>query len=203
MLDETELVAQSASGNEKAFEELVKLYEKRIYTMALRMTGNSEDAYDISQEVFIRVYKALPGFKGDSKFSTWIYRIVSNLCIDFNRKSTKIRQISLERDDGDESFEISLPDSRYDPARELERVEIGRALEKAIEELSTEHREIFILREMNGLSYTEIAEVKLIEEGTVKSRLYRAREKLREALLASGNISGYLSSNPGKGGERI
>ena len=101
--------------------------------MALRMTGSAEDAYDISQEAFIRVYRSLNGFKGEAKFSTWIYRIVSNLCIDFNRRARKIRQIPLQRtDDNDENFELPLPDERYDPEKELERAEITRAIENAL-----------------------------------------------------------------------
>lgn len=203
MRDETELVMLAAKGDEQAFEQLVKLYEKRVYTMALRLIGNAEDAYDISQEAFIRVYRSLSGFKGEAKFSTWVYRIVSNLCIDFNRRSKRIREVPIERSgDDDENFEISLPDDRYDPERELERVEITRAIETALGSLSQEHKEIFILRELNGLSYTEIAEIMLLEEGTVKSRLFRAREKLRAALVAGGNIAGFLSSNMGKGGEK-
>mgnify|MGYP000868143956 CR=1 FL=1 len=202
MRDEAKLVQLAAKGDEQAFEQLVKLYEKRVYTMALRLVGNPDDAYDVAQEAFIRVYRSLKGFKGEAKFSTWIYRIVSNLCIDLNRRSRRIRQVPLEQSDDDESFEISIPDERYDPVREFDRSEISLAIEKALSTLSYEHREIFILRELNGLSYAEIADIMLIEEGTVKSRLFRAREKLRSALLESGNITDFLSSNPVKGGDK-
>jgi len=202
MRDEAKLVQLAAKGDEQAFEQLVKLYEKRVYTMALRLVGNPDDAYDVAQEAFIRVYRSLKGFKGEAKFSTWIYRIVSNLCIDLNRRSRRIRQVPLEQSDDDESFEISIPDERYDPVREFDRSEISLAIEKALSTLSYEHREIFILRELNGLSYAEIADIMLIEEGTVKSRLFRAREKLRSALLESGNITDFLSSNPVKGDDK-
>jgi len=202
MRDEAKLVQLAARGDEQAFEQLVKLYEKRVYTMALRLVGNPDDAYDISQEAFIRVYRSLKGFKGEAKFSTWIYRIVSNLCIDFNRRSKRIRQVPLEHTDDEETFEISIPDDRYDPVKEYDRAEISLAIEKALTTLSHEHREIFIMRELNGLSYAEIAEIMLIEEGTVKSRLFRARERLRSALLEGGNIAGFISSNTGKGGDK-
>jgi RNA polymerase sigma factor (sigma-70 family) len=202
MYDENELVRLAAKGDDRAFEKLVELYEKRIYTTALRMTGNPDDAYDISQETFIRVYRSLKGFKGDAKFSTWVYRIVTNLCIDFNRKSKRIKQVPLENNDEEEPFTITISDDRFDPERNLERSEIVRAINKALGSLSDEHKEIFILRELDGLSYAEIAEVKMIEEGTVKSRLFRAREKLREALLGGGNIVGIRSSNMAKGGDQ-
>jgi len=201
MLDETELVRLASGGDEQAFEQLVRQYERRVYTTALRLVGNPDDAYDISQEAFIRVYRSLKGFKGEAKFSTWIYRIVSNLCIDFNRRSKRINQISLEYDDEEEQFEIPVPDDRYDPSKEFDRREIAHAIEEALSCLTHEHREIFILRELNGLSYAEIADIMRIEEGTVKSRLFRAREKLRLALLRGGNIAGFLASNPGKGGD--
>jgi RNA polymerase sigma-70 factor (ECF subfamily) len=202
MRDENELVKLASKGDEQAFEQLVKIYEKRVYTMALRLVGNADDAFDIAQEAFIRVYRSLSGFKGEAKFSTWIYRIVSNLCIDFNRRTKRFRQVPLEYSDEDESFEISIPDDRYDPERELERSEITRAVESALESLTPEHKEIFILRELNGMSYAEIADIMDLEEGTVKSRLFRARDKLRSALIAGGNIAGFLSSNMGKGGDK-
>ncbi|NLM61246.1 MAG: sigma-70 family RNA polymerase sigma factor [Clostridiales bacterium] len=202
MYDENELVRLAAKGDDRAFEKLVALYEKRVYTTALRMTGNQDDAYDISQETFIRVYRSLKGFKGDAKFSTWIYRIVTNLCIDYNRKAKRIKQIPLENNDEEEPFIITISDDRFDPERNLERSEIVRAINRALDTLSEEHREIFILRELDGLSYAEIAEIKMIEEGTVKSRLFRAREKLRAALLSGGNIAGIRSSNMTKGGDQ-
>ncbi|MGI6577487.1 MAG: RNA polymerase sigma factor [Eubacteriales bacterium] len=202
MYDENKLVQLAAKGDDRAFEELVALYEKRVYTMALRMTGNQDDACDISQEAFIRMYRSLKGFKGDAKFSTWVYRIVSNLCIDFNRKAKRIKQVPLESTDEDEPFTITISDDRFDPERNLERSEIVRAINRALDTLSEEHKEIFILRELNGLSYAEIAEVMMIEEGTVKSRLFRAREKMRTALLAGGNIPGIRSSNMTKGGDQ-
>ena len=201
MHDENELVRLAAEDDVSAFEQLVTLYEKRVYTMALRMTGNPDDAFDISQEAFIRVHRSIKGFKGESKFSTWIYRIVSNLCVDFNRKQKRIKQVPLEGTDEDEPFRITITDSRFEPERNLERSEVLSAINRALTTLSDEHREIFILRELNGLSYVEIAETKMIEVGTVKSRLFRAREKLRDALLASGNFPDLQSSNMAKGGD--
>lgn len=197
---EDAIVQRSVKGDREAFEQLVQLYERRVYTMALRMVGSPEDAYDLSQETFLRVYRSIRTFRGEAKFSTWIYKIVSNLCITFLRRKNRIRQIPLEQE-ADGGFEISLPDDRFNPELVLERVEISRTIEQALKTLSEEHRAIFILRELNGLSYAEIGEILSLEEGTVKSRLFRAREKLRVYLIEHGNISGPHSSNTAKGGD--
>ncbi len=201
-MTDSELITNAAGGDDSAFEQLVKIYEKRVYTIAFRMTGNPDDAFDISQEAFLRVYRSIGSFKGDSKFSTWLYRIVSNLCIDYSRKSKKISTVPLVVTRDEDEDEVDIPDTRFDPDKELDRRELARNIEQALSKLSNEHREILLLREIEGLSYEEISEVTALEAGTVKSRIFRARQKLREALIRNGNIPDDFPSKNSKG-ERL
>jgi RNA polymerase sigma-70 factor (ECF subfamily) len=203
MTDEESLVSRAAKGDEAAFETLVLTYQDRVYTYALRMTGNPEDALDISQEAFLRVYRALPKFRGGAKFSTWLYRIVSNLCIDFARrgKNTAVLPLVKENDSGDES-ELDIPDTAGDPEALVEQAELERAVQDALSQLSAEHREIFILREISGMSYDEISDMLSLPVGTVKSRLNRAKESLAKAISTLWNFSGRSPSNFPKGGDR-
>ena len=198
-----ELVKRAADGDDSAFEELVRRYEKRVYNMTLRMTGNAEDALDISQEAFIRVWRSLGKFKGNAKFSTWLFRIVSNLCTDHLRRLSRRREMPLAVSADDEERETEIADGSFAPDAAFEREELRRELDRAIDTLAPEHREIFLMREVYSLSYAEISETLGIEEGTVKSRLHRAREHLRELLIKSGNIPESFASNNRKGrGER-
>jgi len=203
MTDEELLVSRAARGDEAAFESIVLAYQDRVYTYALRMTGNPDDALDISQEAFLRVYRALPKFRGGSKFSTWLYRIVSNLCIDFSRRSknTAVLPLVRENDSGEETA-IDIPDAASNPEAIVEQAELERAVQTGLDRLSAEHREIFILREISGMSYEEIAELLSLPVGTVKSRLNRAKEGLAKAVSTLWNFSGRSPSNPPKGGDR-
>ncbi len=183
------LVRRAKNGEPAAFEELVQLYQNKIYTLCLRMSGNAEDAFDLSQEAFLRVYKALPLFKEQSSFSTWVYSIATNVCIDFARKQKKHKTVPLHITDehGEETLR-EIPDNRYHPEQEYEKTELREAVAAGLDSLSPEHREILILREISGLSYQEIGEVLDLESGTVKSRINRARSQLCE----------FLRNNPGK-----
>lgn len=186
-----DLVTRAQNGDTAAFEQLVCEYEKRVYNLALKMSRNPEDALDLSQDIFIRIYKSLPLFKGDSSFSTWVYSIASNACIDYTRRER--RKSRLEFLPLDEA--IPPPDFRYQPELEYEKTALRESISRALDELSPEHREIIVLRELNGLSYDEIADTLDIEHGTVKSRISRARQKLC-ALL--GNNSAKSSSKKKK-----
>ena len=190
------LVRRAQKGDMDAFEQLVHLYEKKVYTMALRACGHAEDAADISQEVFLRVYRALPQFRGDASFSTWLYRMVSNLCIDHARKQARRFETPLvvTREDGEEHY-ADIPDARYAPEEALERTQMREAVNSALLTLTPDHRSIVVLREINGLSYEEIAQALLLEPGTVKSRLARARAQMRKVLTAHGNLSVSVASN--------
>ena len=195
--NEADLIARAKDGDTQAFEKLVLEHQTKVYNLALRMTGNAEDALDLSQETFLRVYKALSLFKGQSSFSTWIYSIASNICLDFLRKRKK-KGISLSLSDisGEENAAADIPDIRFDPAHEFEKAELRAAIAAGLDALSPEHREILILREINGLSYQEICDALDLEQGTVKSRISRARIQLCKFI---GNYSGEKPSKEEKG----
>ncbi len=199
---EAAVIQAVLDGDVNAYEALVKEYEKNVYNLALRMTGNSEDAYDMSQEAFIKAYNSLSAFRGDSKFSVWLYRIVSNVCLDFlrskNRKPTV--SLSVENDDGEE-VELDIADESSSPELVLERGLTRDAVRRGLAALPDDHREILLLREIQGLSYDEIAEVLGLEAGTVKSRIFRARKKLCSFLIKDGNIPDFVSSSKERGGD--
>ena len=189
-------------GDVNAYEYLVKAYEKNVSNLALRMVGNSEDAYDMSQEAFIKAYNSLHSFRGDSKFSVWLYRIVSNVCLDYlrarNRKATV--SLSVENDDG-EDVELDIADEASSPQALLDRSLTRDAVRRGLQALPPDHREILLLREIQGLSYGEIADTLDLEVGTVKSRIFRARKKLCAFLVKDGNIPDYVSSSKLRGGD--
>lgn len=198
-MDEKHILARARRGDLHAFEELVRLYEKRVYAVALRSSGSPEDAADITQEVFLRAWRSIESFRGDSGFSTWLFRITMNLCVDFARhKHAQPQTQPLVI--GEEDSERPIPDTAPTPEEHLDNRELGRELAAALDEVSEEHRRIVLLRDVSGLSYTEIAEVLEISEGTVKSRLSRARIALRTILQKRGNLLPSAASNDMKGG---
>jgi len=187
MADERELIKKAQSGDMDAFEEIVRLYEKRVYSLALKMTQNPQDAFDASQEVFIKIYNFLPSFKWESSFYTWVYRITVNKCIDINRKLKRQRTFSIDVQDEDYPA-IEIPDEVDSPEMRYGKKEAMEAVMRALDKLSDEHKAVIILRDIKGLSYLEIAQAVDCSEGTVKSRISRAREKLREILEKKGNF---------------
>ena len=198
---ELKLVRRVQAGDAEAFEDLVRAHEKTVYNLALRMTGNPQDAEDMAQEAFLKAYRSLPDFRGESKFSVWLYRITANVCLDFLRRKRRADAISLtvEDDEGDE-VQWEIPDERVLPERELERKLTRDAVRRGLAALPEEQREILLLREIRGLSYEEIGEILDLEPGTVKSRIFRARKRLCAFLLQDGNIPDSFTSNSAKGG---
>ena len=197
-MTEQELVALAKKGDQDAFSQLVEANQNKIYSLALRMTGSPEDGADLAQEAFLRAWRSLPSFQEESSFSTWLYKLTSNLCIDFLRKEKRRKAVAITvslDDDQDESPPVEVPDHRFTPEAEVERRELRAAMSRALKTMSEEHRQILILREVEGLSYTEIAQLLDVEEGTVKSRLARARISLRNILQKDGNFSPSSSSN--------
>ena len=197
-MDEKHILARARRGDLAAFEELVRRNEKRVYAVALRSSGSPEDAADITQEVFLRAGRSIEDFRGDSGFSTWLFRITANLCVDFARH--RQAQPQTQPLVGEDDAERPIPDTAPTPEEHLENSELGRELAAALDEISEEHRRIVLLRDVSGLSYTEIAEVLEISEGTVKSRLSRARIALRTILQKRGNLLPSASSKDTKGG---
>ena len=200
---EVQIVQRVLQGDVNAFEKLVLEYEKSVYAITQRMTGNAEDAADMTQETFIKAYNSLSSFRGDSKFSVWLYRIATNVCLDFLRSRSRKPTVSLsvEDDDGEE-VELDIADESQSPERLLERGLTRDAVRRGLDELSPEYRQILLLREIQGLSYEEIADVLTLEVGTVKSRIFRARKRLCAFLLADGNIPDFVPSGNMKGGEK-
>ena len=195
------IVQRVLEGDTNAFEELVLEYEKKVYNAALRMLNNSEDAADMTQEAFIKTYNSLSGFRGDSKFSVWLTRIVSNLCLDFLRSRNRRPTVSLSMEDEDgEDVQLDIADTSQSPEQLLERSLTRESVRRGLQSLPEDYREILLLREIQGLSYDEIAAALDIEVGTVKSRIFRGRKKLCDYLIKDGNIPEFVSSGKTRGG---
>lgn len=186
-MDERELIHRAGRGDAYAFEQLMAAHENKMYAVALRMCGNREDAQDCLQEAMIRVYRAISGFKGQSSFSTWVYRITMNSCLDELRRRKSRTATSLDAmlengfmpsDEGDTPEQSSL------------RAEQRRAMEKAIANLPEDMRSAIVLRDIQGCSYDEIARVLDTNVGTIKSRISRGREKLRSVLMEQPELFG-------------
>ena len=199
---ELTVIRRVQHGDVDAFGLLVTAYEKNVFNVALQMLGNREDAQDIAQEAFLKAYNSLSSFRGDSKFSSWLYRIVSNLCLDFKRRQGRRPSSSLtvEDDDG-ENVQLDIADESQSPETLLERKLTREAVRRGLAELPDEQRQILLLREIQGLSYEEIGEAMGLEAGTVKSRIFRARKKLCAYLLKDGNISDSISSRNPRGSD--
>lgn len=180
-LDEL-LVERAKKGEVEAFEQLISQHQKTVYNIAYRLTGNHEDASDVAQEAFIRAYSSLADFRGDSSFATWLYRIVNNACLDELRKRKRQRLTYIDEavtlDDGEMGRQIA--DTADGPEQALERVEVQRAVQESINQLDDEYRVVLVMRDIQGHSYNEIADALGINLGTVKSRLNRARNALKE-----------------------
>ena len=200
---EAQIVRRVLEGDVNAFEDLVTEHEKGVYAIAQRMTGNAEDAADMAQETFIKAYNSLSSFRGDSKFSVWLYRIATNVCLDFLRSRSRKPTVSLsvEADDGEET-QMDIADESQSPEQLLERGLTRDAVRRGLKSLSPEYRQILLLREIQGLSYEEIAEALALEVGTVKSRIFRARKRLCAFLLEDGNIPEFSASGKMEGGEK-
>ena len=179
-----ELVRSAQRGDAQAFRRLVEKYQRRVYQLALGMLKDPDDAMDISQETFVRVHRYLPSFKGDSSFFTWTYRIAMNLCLDAQRKRGRVERVDAEEGDEAEIEAAMDPPSHAlaGPQRQALNEELKGKIEEALSTLSENHRAILLLREMEGLSYEELAKVLGIRKGTVMSRLFHARLKMQNKL---------------------
>ena len=187
---ERELVSRARAGDTAAFEQLMLDSQDRVYTLCLRMTGNREDALDLAQETFFNAWRGLSSFQGNSSFSTWVYRLASNACIDFLRKRKRRQQGESPHSLDDEEAPLPEPaDPRGSPEEELERRELRRAVGRGLQALPDHHRQVLVMRELSGMSYQEIGAVLDLDLGTVKSRIARARLALKKFLVQEGNFS--------------
>lgn len=200
--EEARCIRRVLAGDSDAFERLVLENEKTVYNLALRMLGNAQDAEDVTQEAFLKAYRSLDGFHGDSRFSVWLYRIVSNLCLDFLRSRSRRpgQSLTVENDEGEED-QLDIPDESLSPEKLLEQKLTREAVQRGLDALPPEARQILLLREIRGLSYEEIGAALSLETGTVKSRLFRARKRLCAFLTQDGNLPDFLSSKHTGGGE--
>lgn len=190
-MNERELIARLQKRDETAFEELLRQYEKKVYTLCFRMCGNSEDAEEAAQDTFLALWRGIDRFRQESSLSTWIYRLASNACIDLLRRRKK-QGSSLSLDD--EELFLDAVDPAPHPQEAVEHREAQKLLQEGLSALPEEYRKVLILREIEGLSYTEIAESASLELGTVKSRISRGRVLLRNFLSGSGNFFEIASS---------
>ncbi len=188
---ERKLVDDARSGDPAAFRALVEHYQRRVYAVALGVLHDPDEARDVSQEAFIRVYRNLDSFQGDAQFFTWLYRIVMNLAIDHLRKRRGDR---IEFDDTLAPSEAADPGGivprrlGFDPGRALLDKELRAQLLEALKKLSAPHRAVLIMREVEGLSYQEMADDLKCSIGTVMSRLFHARKKMQSLLHEARNI---------------
>ena len=182
-----DLVARAVAGREDGFEELVRRYQRPIATYVYRMVGDYEAALDLTQEVFIKVYGSLSRYRSEYKFSTWIYKIAHNAAIDHLRRHTT-REQSLVVDDagGGEQRELPIATGKPSPEQEYAGKERRAEIEQVVSQLPATYRELIVLRHSHDLSYEEIAEVTGLPLGTVKNRLFRAREAMRQQFVQRG-----------------
>ena len=184
---DAELVVRALSGREDGFEELVRRYQRPIVAYVYRMVGDYDAALDLAQEVFIKVYNSLGRYRPEFKFSTWIYRIAHNAAIDHLRRQGASRTEEMEvAGEGGSTFEKPLASKSLTPEQETERGERRAEIEEVVAKLPPAYRELIVLRHSHDLSYDEIAEVTGLPLGTVKNRIFRAREAMRELLVARG-----------------
>ncbi|NIP72447.1 MAG: sigma-70 family RNA polymerase sigma factor [Gammaproteobacteria bacterium] len=181
------LIAAFKEGDHTAFQELVLKYEQRVYNHCLRMVNDEVESYDLTQEVFLKVFRKIKNYEHTYAFYTWLYRITVNCCIDYlRRKKRHMQSVSLSAgggsDAGDQGREQEIPDTTFVPEDAAMNQELDAVLHAAIGQLSEKLRSIIILKEIEGFSYEEIADVLGCSRGTVKSRLFRARERLKELL---------------------
>lgn len=193
-IQEQQWIDEARGGDQDAFAALVRLYEKRVFALTLRMCRNPEDAAEAAQEAFLSAWQGLPFFRGEASFSTWLHRLASNACVDLLRREGRRRAVSGPSLN-DDALDLDVADAAPSPQEAAEATELREQIEAGLRALSPEHRQVLILRELHQLRYDEIAETLDLDVGTVKSRINRGRKQLRNFLLRSGNFSPLPASN--------
>ena len=193
------LIRRAQRGDADAFEQLLLEHQKNVYNLCYRMAGNPDDAMDLSQETFLRAWRFLDQYQFASAFSTWLYRLCSNICIDFLRRRRRQQTVPLTIEDADgEEQTYAVPDAQPLPEEQVELKLTRETLAAAMAQLLPEHRAVLQLRVVNEMSYEQISDVLDIQIGTVKSRLSRARNQLKK-ILERGNLSRRASSESMEG----
>lgn len=187
-----ELVSRYRDGDQRAFELLVKRYQRKVYGLAFGIVHNPEDALDVSQEAFVKVHRYIDKFEGSASFYTWLYRIVVNLCIDHLRRSGRSQSVeyddAIDRTDGVLSAEAIVPTRLgSNPAKALRDKRLLEAIGQGLQTLSPNHRSVIVMRELEGLSYKEMAKIMECSKGTIMSRLFHARKRLQAYLIKALN----------------
>jgi RNA polymerase sigma-70 factor (ECF subfamily) len=186
-LTDEELVARSRTGDTESFNQLVRRWERQIFALAYRTLGREEDARDVTQETFLRAFRALPGFKGDAKFSSWLYRIALNLCRDWMRRDRRAPMVDVP--EGVEIHELAADKQEVASVEDLAaRAELSAAVAAAMEQLPAEQRNAIILKEYQGLTFQEVAELMNCPLSTAKTRLYQGLTLLRRYLAEQGKF---------------
>ena len=199
ILQDELLIRRAQRGDADAFEQLLLEHQKNVYNLCYRMAGNPDDAMDLSQETFLRAWRCLDQYQFASAFSTWLYRLCSNICIDFLRRRRRQQTVPLTFEDADgEEQTYAVPDAQPLPEEQVELKLTRETLAAAMAQLLPEHRAVLQLRVVNEMSYEQIADVLDIQTGTVKSRLSRARNQLKK-ILERGNLSRRASSESMEG----
>ena len=182
--DDAELVLKSQQGDVRAFDELVERYHGKIYGLTYNMTSNREDAEDLTQEVFVKAFEALPRFKGNSSFYTWLYRIAVNKTINYRKKRNRKRALSLDQFDQEIKMDEAYHDltAKGSPLRSISLSELQEKLNEALQKLSEKHRTVVVMHDMQGIPHEEIAKVVKASVGTVRSRLFYARRQMQAEL---------------------
>jgi RNA polymerase sigma-70 factor (ECF subfamily) len=185
-LNDADLIIQAQKGNQNAFEELVYRYDRSVLSIALKYSNNEDDAKDLYQEVFIRVYRSIKGFRFQSEFSTWLFRITTNVCLTYKSRSKEHLKVSIDKDFDDEENEISqTTELVYDglsPEEISSGADLGEMVNAAVESLSPKQKMTFVLKHYEGYKIREIAEMLNCKEGTVKKYLFDATKNLRKKL---------------------
>lgn len=194
MMEEKVWIEEARNGDAAAFEQLVRRYEKQVFALTRRMCKNPADAEEAAQDAFLAAWQGLKFFRGESAFSTWLYRLTANACVDLLRREGR-HQTAAGAALDDEETALELPDESPTPHALTERAELREQLEAGLKALPEEYRTVLVLREVHQQSYDEIAEILSLELGTVKSRISRGRKRLRKFLLESGNFSEFDPSN--------
>jgi RNA polymerase sigma-70 factor (ECF subfamily) len=184
MMTGADLLVKDKDGDLRTFEELVSEYENKIYTLCYRYMGNEEDAYDMAQEAFIKAFRALKSFQGKSSFSTWLYRVAANVCLDeLRRRQRRISAISIDEPVADADVSREFIDNGPGVTEIYEQKELSAYIQEILNKMKPIHKSVIIMRDIMELSYEEIAEVLNCSTGTVKSRLSRARTIFRNNFI--------------------